>query len=81
MEKYTTFLDWKNQHCQNDYTIQSNQQIQWNFYQITDNIFSQNYSKKHFTVCMETQKTLKSQDNLEKGKWVSLTSGYTTKLQ
>ena len=22
MEKYTIFLDWKNQCCQNDYTIQ-----------------------------------------------------------
>ena len=24
MERYTMFLDWKNQYCQNDYIIQSN---------------------------------------------------------
>ena len=24
MERYTKFLDWKNQHCENDYTTQSN---------------------------------------------------------
>ena len=23
MEKYTVFMDWKNQHCENDYTIKS----------------------------------------------------------
>ena len=23
-EKYTMFLDWKNQYCENDYTTQSN---------------------------------------------------------
>ena len=30
MEKYTMFLDWKNQYCENDYTTQSNLQIQCN---------------------------------------------------
>ena len=25
MEKYTIFLDWKNQYCENDYTTQSNE--------------------------------------------------------
>ena len=33
------FLDWKNQYCENDYTIQSNLQIQSNPYQITNGIF------------------------------------------
>ena len=28
MEKYTVFRDWKNQHCQNGHTIQSNLWIQ-----------------------------------------------------
>ena len=28
MERYTMFLDWKNQYCENDYTTQSNLQIQ-----------------------------------------------------
>ena len=30
MEKYTVFMDWKNQYCQNGYTTQSNLQIQCN---------------------------------------------------
>ena len=38
MERYTMFLDWKN-HCENDYTTQSNLQIQCNPYQITSGIF------------------------------------------
>ena len=28
MERYAVFLDWKNQYCENDYTTQSNLQIQ-----------------------------------------------------
>ena len=28
MERYTMFLDWKNQHCENDHTTQSNRQVQ-----------------------------------------------------
>ena len=38
MERYTTFLDWKNQHCENDSTTQSNLQIQRNPYQTTNGI-------------------------------------------
>ena len=33
------FLDWKNQHCENDSTTQSNLQIQCNSYQTTNGIF------------------------------------------
>ena len=33
------FLDWKNQYHQNDYTTQSNLQIECNPYQITNGIF------------------------------------------
>ena len=39
MERYTMFLDWKNQYCENDYTTQSNLQIESNPYQITNGIF------------------------------------------
>ena len=39
MERYTIFLDWKNQHCENDYSTQSNLQIQCNPYQNTTAIF------------------------------------------
>ena len=33
MEKYTMFMDWKNQYSENEYTIQSDLQIQCNPYQ------------------------------------------------
>ena len=68
MERYTMFLDWKNQHCENDYTTQSNLQIQCNPYQATNGIFHRTRTK-NFTICMETQKTPKSQSNLGKEKW------------
>ena len=62
------FLDWKNQHCENDYTTQSNLQIQRNPYQTTNGIFHRTRTK-NFIISMETQKTLNSQSNLEKEKW------------
>ena len=65
MEKYTMFLDWKNQYCENDCTTQSNLQIQCNPYQTTDGILHR-IKTKNFTVHMGTQKTLNSQSNLEK---------------
>ena len=83
MERYTMFLDWKNQYCENDYTTQSNLQIQCN--QITNGIFNGTRTK-NLKICMETQKTLNSQSSLEGEKTEleesdSLTSDYTTKLQ
>ena len=68
MEKYTMFLDWKNQYCENDYTTQSNLQIQCNPSQTTSGILHR-IRTKNFTICMETQKTPNSQSNLEKEKW------------
>ena len=68
MERYTMFLDWKNQHCENDYTTQSNLQIQCNRYQTTNGIFHRTRTK-NFTICMETQRTPNSQSNLENEKW------------
>ena len=62
------FLDWKNQHCENDYTTQSNLWIQCNPYQTTTGIFHRTRTK-NFTICMETQKTPSSQSNLEGKKW------------
>ena len=78
------FLDWKNQYFENDYTTQSNLQIQCNPSQTTNDIFHRTRTK-NFTICMETQKNLNSQSNLEKEKTEleqsgSLTSDYTTKL-
>ena len=59
------FLDWKNQHCENDYNTQINLHIQCNPYQTTNGIFHRTRAK-NFTICMETQKTPNSQSNLEK---------------
>ena len=41
MEKYTMFLDWKNQYCENDYATQSNLQIQCNLCQTTKAFFTE----------------------------------------
>ena len=64
MERYIMFLDWKNQHCENDYTTQSNLQIQCNPYQTTNGIFHRTRTN-HLKICMETQKTPNSQSSLE----------------
>ena len=58
-------LDWSKQYCQNDYTIQNNLRSQWNFYQITSDLFNGIRIKK-FTFCVQTQRTLNSQSNLKK---------------
>ena len=41
MEKYTMFMDQKNQYGENEYTTQSNIQIQCNPYQATNGIFTE----------------------------------------
>ena len=79
------FLDWKNPYCENDYSTQSNVQMQCNPYQITNGIFQRSRTKNP-KICMETQKTLSSQSNFEGKKKEleesdSVTSDYTTKLQ
>ena len=64
MERYTMFLDWKNQYCENDYTTQRYLQIQCNPYHYQWHFFTE-LEQKNLKVCMETQKTLNSQSNLE----------------
>ena len=68
MEKYSMFLGRKNQYCENDYATKCNLQIQCDPYQITNGIFHRTRTK-HFTMHMETQKTLNSQSSLEKKEW------------
>ena len=82
MERYTMFLDWKNQHCENDSTTQSNIQIQCNHYQTTTGIFHRTRTK-NFINCVETQKTPNSQSNLENEKrsWRNQAPGLQTILQ
>ena len=55
MEKYTMFMDQKNQHNENEHTIQSNLSIQCNPYQATNGIFHRTRTN-NFTICMEAQK-------------------------
>ena len=65
MEKYTVFMNQKNQYSENEYTTQSNLQIQ---YQATNGIFHRTRTN-NFKICMEIQKTSNSQSNLEKEEW------------
>ena len=55
MEKYTMFMDCKNQYSENEYTTQSNLQIQCNPYQATNGIF-QRTRTNNFTICMKYKK-------------------------
>ena len=57
MEKYTMFMDQKNKYSENEYTTQSNLQIQCNLYQDANGIF-QRTRTKNFTIFMDIQKNL-----------------------
>ena len=88
MEKYTVFMDWKNQYSENEYTTQSNLQIQCNPYQVTNGILHK-ARRNNFTICMEIQKKKKTLEQpkqsckrrMELEESICLISGYTTKLQ
>ena len=67
MERYSMFLDRKNQYCEMT-TTKRNLQIQCYPYQSTNGIFHRTRTKK-FTIHMETQKTPSSQSSLEKEEW------------
>ena len=79
------FMDWENQYSENEYTTQSNLQIQCNPYQATNGIF-QRIRTNNFTICMELQKkTQIAKAILRKkngtGQINFLTSGYSTQQQ
>ena len=84
MEKYTMFMDWKNQYSENEYTTQSNLQIQCNPYQATNGILHRARTN-NFKICMEIQKTRIAKSILRKKNGTEgitcLTSGYNTKPQ
>ena len=67
MEKYIMFLDQKNQYSENEYTTQTNLQMQSNPYEVT-NTFHRTRTN-NLTICMETHKTLNSQSNHENEEW------------
>ena len=50
------FLGWKNKFCENYYSTKCNLQIQYNHYQITNDIFHRTRTKA-LTIHMETQTT------------------------
>ena len=62
------FLGRKNQYCENDYTTKHNLQIPCDPCQITNGIFHRTRTKK-FRIHMEIQKTMNSQNSLEKKEW------------
>ena len=68
MKKYTMFMDRKTQYSENEYTTQSNLLIQYKPYQATSGIFHRTRTN-NFKICMEIQKILNSQSNLEKEEW------------
>ena len=85
MEKYTMSMDQKNQYSENEYTTQSNLQIQCNPYKATSHIFHKTRTN-NFKIGMEIQKNLE----LPKQSWeirmeleesTCPTSGSTTKPQ
>ena len=65
MEKYTMFMDWKNQYSENEYTPQNNLYIQCNHYINLPMVFFTE-QEQIISVCMEIQKTSNSQSNLKK---------------
>ena len=70
MERYSMFLDRKNQYCENDYTTKGNLQIQYYPYQVTYGFFHRiRTTTKKFTIHMKTQKTPNNQSSLEKEEW------------
>ena len=80
MEKYTTFWDWKDQYGQNDYTTQSNLQIQYTPYKITNGILSDQKILRFVWKHKRSQITKRSQKT-ELEESTCLTSDYTTKPQ
>ena len=68
MEKYTTFMDWKNQYTE-EWVYYSKQSIDsMQSLSSTNSIFHRTRAN-NFTICMEIQKTSNSQSNLEKEEW------------
>ena len=77
-------MDQKNQYSENEYTTQSNLQIQCNPYQATSGILHRARTN-NFTICMEIQKPRIAKAILRKKNGTEgincLTSGSTTKVQ
>ena len=62
------FLGWKNQYCENDYTTQSNLQVQYNPYQKNPMTFFIELEPQILQFVWKHKKTSNSQSTLEKEK-------------
>ena len=72
------FVDWNNQYCENDYTTESNLQIQCNPDQTTNSIFHSTKTKKLENSAMTTGlEKISFLSNHKKGK-VKECSNYCT---
>ena len=83
MERYSMFLDRKNQYCENDYTTKHNLQIQCDPYQITSDIL--NRTRTDFNTwygsTKDPEQPKQSWERMKLEESAFLTSDYTTKLQ
>jgi len=72
MEKYTVFMDQKNQYSKNEYTTQSNVEIQCNPYHATKGFcffFFRELEQIISKFIWKYKKTSNSQSNLERKEW------------
>ena len=65
MEKYSMLMDWQNKYCENVNVTQGNLHIQCNPYQNTMG-FLKRVGTNNLKICVESEKTLNSQGNIEK---------------
>ena len=68
MERYTVFSDRKNQYCENEYTTQAIYRCSAIPIKLPRAFFKRSRAN-NFTVCVETQNTLNSQNSPEKEEW------------
>ena len=66
MDRYSIFLNRKNQYCENDYTTKCNLQIQWNPYQITNGAFFTELEQKNSLFIQKHKRPPNNQSSLEK---------------
>ena len=67
MEKYTVFMNWKNQQNENEYTTQSNLLTQCNPYQTINGVFHRTRTNNFNISMINTHThTHNSKNNLEK---------------